>query len=480
MKWILTLTLVLSIAGLGELAESSNSIADLARPNLSGRMSESASSPEDEKQTELSPEEKLYGLSLFWKEASYNFAYFDHVPDLNWDKTYQEFIPKVLATRSLFEYYRVLQRFCALLKDGHTNVYMPQQLWNYFDVPQLQISEVQHRAIVRNVGESLQLEIPIGSEIIEVSGVPAQTYLEREVFPYISSSTAHILWSTGVWQLLEGVPNTSVAIKIRTPEGQVREVKVIRNSRAANQGWAKPDRRQTQRPLLQFKWLEGKIAYVALNSFGDEKVVSEFKRTLTDLYECEGLILDLRANGGGNTDIAKEVLDYLTDRPLTGAAWRTREHRAAFKAWGSLASQNSEYRKYLPYFEGTAWYSEKADVLVPSKQKKIRVPIVILTGYFTGSAAEDFLIYLDKAKNVTRLGQPTFGSTGQPLSFQLPGGGKARICTKRDTYPDGRDFVGKGVQPDIQIDPSIEDLINTRDVALEKGIALLKGKIRKK
>src|SRR5256885_1632531 len=48
-------------------------------------------------QPDLSPESKLYGLSLFWKEASYNFAYFDHVPGLNWDKAYTEFIPQVLA-----------------------------------------------------------------------------------------------------------------------------------------------------------------------------------------------------------------------------------------------------------------------------------------------------------------------------------------------------------------------------------------------
>ena len=60
----------------------------------------------------LSDVEKLYGLSLFWKEASYNFAFFDQVPDLDWDKTYREYIPKVLATESTAEYYKVLQRFC--------------------------------------------------------------------------------------------------------------------------------------------------------------------------------------------------------------------------------------------------------------------------------------------------------------------------------------------------------------------------------
>ncbi len=75
-----------------------------------------------EEAKELSVSEKLYGLSLFWSEVSYNFAFFDQVPDLNWDSAYLEFIPRVIASESTYEYYRELQRFCALLKDGHTNI----------------------------------------------------------------------------------------------------------------------------------------------------------------------------------------------------------------------------------------------------------------------------------------------------------------------------------------------------------------------
>ena len=67
----------------------------------------------------LSNADKLYGLSKFWSETSYNFAYFDHAK-INWDSTYRAYIPKVLATKNTWEYYLVMARFCALLKDGHT------------------------------------------------------------------------------------------------------------------------------------------------------------------------------------------------------------------------------------------------------------------------------------------------------------------------------------------------------------------------
>jgi C-terminal processing protease CtpA/Prc len=59
-----------------------------------------------------------------------------------------------------------------------------------------------------------------------------------------------------------------------------------------------------------------------------------------------------------------------------------------------------------------------------------------------------------------------------PVISHNAGGGSARICTKRDTYPDGKEFVGYGVKPDIEIPRNVNDVINGTDtemkVALEK------------
>jgi carboxyl-terminal processing protease len=73
------------------------------------------------------------------------------------------------------------------------------------------------------------------------------------------------------------------------------------------------------------------------------------------------------------------------------------------------------------------------------------------------------------------VGEKTNGSTGQPLIIQLPMRARARICTKWDTYPDGREFVGVGVIPDVEIGPTAEDIAAGRDAVLEKGIEVLKG-----
>jgi C-terminal processing protease CtpA/Prc len=58
----------------------------------------------------------------------------------------------------------------------------------------------------------------------------------------------------------------------------------------------------------------------------------------------------------------------------------------------------------------------------------------------------------------------------------LPGGGIGRVCTKKDTYPNGKEFVGYGIQPDITIKKSLSDYLDGKDPALEKAIDYLRGR----
>ena len=62
----------------------------------------------------LTPTDKIYGLSKFWQEVNYNFVYLDKVDRTMWDNRYRELIPIVQNTKNDYEYYRELQKFCAL------------------------------------------------------------------------------------------------------------------------------------------------------------------------------------------------------------------------------------------------------------------------------------------------------------------------------------------------------------------------------
>jgi C-terminal processing protease CtpA/Prc len=65
----------------------------------------------------------------------------------------------------------------------------------------------------------------------------------------------------------------------------------------------------------------------------------------------------------------------------------------------------------------------------------------------------------------------------------LPGGGGAAICTKWDSFPDGREFVGVGINPDVEVYPTQAEVAaglwsGGKDPVLERGVAVLREKLR--
>jgi carboxyl-terminal processing protease len=430
--------------------------------------------------------EKLYGLSLFWKEASYNFAYFDKAK-INWDSAYQAFIPQVLKTENTYQYYRVLQKFCALLKDGHTNINMPRYIQKGDINVDIGFQFIDGKVYSTSIPKKDSSLVPPGSELISVNGTPTIDFLQNEIFPYISYSATHQLYSTAINQIIRppyAFNNKPVHLTFKTPAGAVISYDARPNT--GNTEWA------TIPNILKpgfITILPGNIAYVQLRHFRDTTIVSEFKKHLPELYKANGVILDIRYNGGGNSDIGVEILKYFTEqKQIKGSAWKTPNNIAAYRAWGKIykledtINMNEKDKQVIKRSIQVAnrdyWFEERADTYQNNLTiPRIKAPLVVLIGNNTGSAAEDFLISLDDIKGrAVTVGEPTYGSTGQPLSFALPGEGSARICTKKDTYPDGREFVGYGIKPGIEVKMTITDLVKGKDAVLERAIELLKSK----
>ncbi len=437
----------------------------------------------------LSDEEKLYGLSQFWSEAKYNFAFFDQT-EVNWDSAYQVFIPRVLATKNTFDYYGELQQFCALLKDGHTDVWLPRKIRTGQVYIRVFFKNINQKFYVENVFNGYAANIPIGSQLVKINGQPAKAYLQEKIIPYISASTQHELWNEAIssWHMHLTDTTQIVQMEFVRPDGKSANHAARLHTKTSRGKFAKKSKEWTPFELHQ---LDNGITKIDLNTFSDTMVVTKFVEALPELYKSKGIIIDLRKNGGGNSGTGAEILKYFTDQKrLIGSLWQTREHKAAYKAWGTgmVMEENfdgweqDDIDWFLEAYEigkGIHWY--KGDTMTFKNDitaKKLTVPLIVLFGNNTGSAAEDFLVILDGLEGrATTIGQKSFGSTGQPMSFKLPGDAWARICTKKDTYPDGREFVGYGVKPDIFVPLNVEEMIGQRDDALAKAIAVLEGKM---
>lgn len=441
---------------------------------------------------EISNQDKVFGLSKFWQEVNYNFVYLDKVDRTEWDKQYKELITEVQNTSNDYEYYRLLQKFCAFLKDGHTNIWFSQQIQdniyntNFGDY-RLFLSNINGKAIITRVNKSKKDEIPIGTEIVEVNGLDTKAYLNKNVLPYISSSTDFILEDWGIESLLEGYVGTSYDLKLKMPNGKVKSL-TVKHQKTLEQEVFPP---LENRELMDLKWMgkQKEIAYVSLNSFSDWKISMQFKEKIQEIKKAKAIIIDLRYNTGGNTNIGKEIFKHLTnDSILYGSKSVSRNHIPTYKAWGKFQTEkdaiNSDWsRKSLLSYQDKFYYEfpYQADTISKDdlrllKDTRLVVPTVVLIGHNTASAAEDFLIYADNQKHFTKIGEPTFGSTGQPFLFDLPNGGIARICTKKDTYPNGKEFVGVGIQPDVFVAKSLKDFIENKDPVLQKAVEYLSQK----
>jgi C-terminal processing protease CtpA/Prc len=398
----------------------------------------------------LDEAERVAGLSLFWSEARHAFVHFDRVPELDWNRAYRDFLPQVVTAKNTRDYYAVLMRFAALLHDGHTNVYPPEALEDRFYArPPLRTALVEDKVLITALGSPTlaRLGLGVGDEVVAIDGEAVRDYAEHRIAPTVSSSTPQDrdVRMYG-YELLMGDADAPVHLSVCDARGRAREITVPRKG---YDDVIAPK-------AFEFRKLPGGIVALTLDHFESDAGVKAFEAAWPSIRRSKGLILDVRGNGGGSSNVGYDILSRLSHAPVPtsrqSAAWidPVRRARAGIMVeWRPQPGSGNPYRReHAEVYDG---------------------PVAVLIGPRTFSAAEDFVVSFDAMKRGILVGETTAGSTGQPLFFKLPGGGSARICVKRDSYPDGREFVGKGIAPAIEVKTTITDVRMSRDAVLERA-----------
>jgi C-terminal processing protease CtpA/Prc len=413
----------------------------------------------DEDELELTADERIEIFVRLWTEVKYNFANFDLVPEVNWDDVLEQSLPLVLQDQSNEDFARLLVKCVSGLKDGHTEVSM--KLYEIFEQaqPALVVKPVEGKAVITEIGGSEELvkaNLKIGDKILKIDGRDVREILQEQIFPFIFASTEQCRDNKAYRYLLRGAHNSEVNLRIRSIDGKQRDVVLIRSVDWGN------DMPRKEHTNFEYKDLGEGISYVAINTFGTSEVVDKFKQHMDRIRESRGLIIDVRDNGGGNSGNGDRITAFLIDKPIPNSPWKTPKYVAAFQAWGRPEKWHKGQPGYIKPREGMERFSG---------------PIVALMGTESFSAAEDFLVLLHSSRRATLVGGKTGGSTGQPLYFNFDYGVNGRICTKRDTYPDGREFVGVGIIPDVEVHETQKSIAEGQDIVLQKAVEVLKEKI---
>jgi hypothetical protein len=175
------------------------------------------------------------------------------------------------------------------------------------------------------------------------------------------------------------------------------------------------------------------------------------------------------ADGSGRVIVGVVVhdMDGMRASKRSVMTWTSPTHVAVYKAWGSPRGYEGEYR---PYGDVSATIEPVDHVLEPAPGPALAVPTVLLQSAFTYSAAENFVLVMQQMPQVTTMGTTTAGSTGQPLIIRLPNGVFAGITSKRDMTPEGEDFVGFGLSPEVELVDRPDAIAEGRDLPLERAL----------
>jgi len=443
--------------------------------------------PAEEIEQGLTKQQRIFGLVTIYRAAKQHFAYFDQVPELDWDQTFIQYLPPVETEQSLLEFYQTLRQFAALLQDGHTYVTLPETLNNKMGNLPLNIDYVEDEWVIIErypTGEIVKDDVPPGSIILAIEGIPAKKYIKEKVFPSVPGGTFQcksFLMNKFRFFSCE-VP---IRLKLRYPDGSIHARTLHAISEKNRVYW---DMERFEKYLWPWhymeRWntetLEDNILYVRFGSCS-HSIENKFAELIDSMKPPlpKAIILDLRGNTGGSTPI--KTVRHLISRP---AKWFLAKTRCSISyadarlqsASGKGSSReeiaNEIFEDFPEYSPG--WYSFFNDDIEPTTIH-YDGPLVLLTDRMTASAAEDLVVILHGKGRAKVIGEATNGSTGQPIFFDLPGGGKVQICTCQSFYPDGRSFVGVGIQPDIPVKRTIQAIAEVRDEVLETALEYIRS-----
>ena len=192
---------------------------------------------------------------------------------------------------------------------------------------------------------------------------------------------------------------------------------------------------------LQYGWLAPRIGYLKVTAVygyrtngGFEGDSVAFAAALDQVFAAltglDGLVLDLRINGGGYDALAKLLAGRFTDRRYLGFTKQAR-------------SDPRDPTQYTP----------PARVMVePAGLRRFTGRLAVLLGPGTLSAGEVLAMMLAERRPRPRfIGSATQGIFADELVRRLPNGWQFQLSNERYTTPSGVVFEGRGVPVDQEV-----------------------------
>jgi C-terminal peptidase prc len=356
----------------------------------------------------LSAAQRAAIFARAWTLVRDRYLYPDY-GGLDWQAVRDELEPRAVGAESPEAFYQVLRELIGRLGDEHSRFDSPQDVaeqrarsegvWTYAGIGVTIRPHPEGGLITRVVPASPaeQAGIQPRDLILAVGGI---AYTDTAGFGPGGPNAA-----------VRGTPGTPIRLTVRSPGAAAREVVVTRRVIPAD---AFPAAEARRMPGTQ-------VGLLAIATFDRREVAERVAEQLTALLAdgpLDGLIVDVRDNGGGYVGA---MLDTL----------------ALFNDGGSIGTTGGRTRREpLGVPPGRVF------------EPLAGAPLVVLTSDETVSAAEMFAAGMQALGRGRVVGAPSAGNTENLAPYSFADGSRLWLAEYAYRLPDDTSLEGRGVQPD--------------------------------
>jgi len=224
---------------------------------------------------------------------------------------------------------------------------------------------------------------------------------------------------------IRGEVGTSVKLTLLS-DGKTREVSVVRQNIVS--------------PAVESE-IDGEIGILKVNRFGDD-TVSLSRKYASEFVEkgVKKVILDLRNNPGGTVGAAQGLLGIWLDNQIAMTERRGSEIVKTLRTTGTPILGNMK-------------------------------TVVLINGN-SASASEITAGALREYGKATLVGQKSYGKGSVQIVLGLPGGSQMKVTEARWYTPKGKNIDKTGIEPDVKVDLSSDDVNNNVDPQMDKAKSL--------
>ncbi len=196
------------------------------------------------------------------------------------------------------------------------------------------------------------------------------------------------------------------------------------------------------------------IGYIYYGDFSIGFSGANLSYAIGMLGNCQGLIIDVRNNGGGVLTYAEDIAARFTTKSLTYGYIRHKKGTGHDDFSEPIAQT---LNCFATGSVATNW---------------VKKPVVVLTNRSCYSATNDFVCIMKQLPNVVVIGDQTGGGGGLPMNSELPNGWMVRYsaCPMYDANMQNIEF---GISPTIKVDMNPTDMDKGIDTIIETAIRYL-------